>query len=51
MSRAHAARATPGDRSRGRRHRPFAWVFTLGSLTVALGILWQASAAGTSGDD
>lgn len=42
MSRAHAARATSDDRSPGRWRRPFSWVFTLGSLTVALGILWQA---------
>ena len=26
----------------GRWRRPFLWAFTLGSLTVALGILWQA---------
>lgn len=43
MSRSEAAMgSTLNDRASAGRRRLFLWVFTLGSLTVALGVLWQA---------
>jgi hypothetical protein len=42
VSGSGAARPTPNDRLSSGWRRPFLWVFTLGSLVVALGVLWQA---------
>ena len=43
MSRSETAiGSTLDDRRSVAWRRPFLWVFTLGSLTVALGVLWQA---------